>query len=411
MNRSILPVALVTLVLSILLSCSDSPVQVSGGSGSETVVGVLVDTAGLGVDDARVRLYRYQEIPGAESQRAVDSTSTDTGGRFVFEDVAAGSYQIDALNDELGLYAFIPGVAVEESTVVTLPARTMARPSSLSGWVAPQPPLEVAVVVARSPYVAVADSQGSYSFASLPAGTHTVVALVRNPTVPSRVIVLDTQAVTIETGQASAADSVRHTPLGSGQPIVLLDNIDDCDEYNALGGYWWPLDDKDLGGTTVVTPAAGEDLPVAPGRGGTGCALRIAYTFGAGTQTWYPRAGIGAHFGKMLGIRRAVDLTNARRLTFWAKGAANNLWVTLESTLDAGGAYCEGELGALSDTGWTQYAVDLDTSIVDPGSPDPVESWPVLRRFVTRLTIRTLDGDGSGGSGEIWVDDLEFHYN
>ncbi len=411
MSRSIPVVALAALVISALPRCSGSPVQVSGGSGSETVVGVLRDSAGLGVGGACVRLYRYREVPSAESRHAVDSTTTDTGGRFVFEDVGAGAYQIDALNDELGLYAFIPEVVVEESTVVTLPARTMARPSSLSGWVAPQSPLEVAVVVARSPYVAVADSQGSYSFAGLPAGTHTIVALVRNPTAPSRVIVLDTQAVTLETGQASAADSVRHTPLGAGQSAVLLDDVDDCDEYTALGGYWWSLDDKELGGTTVVTPAASEDLPVAPGRGGTGCALRIAYTFGTGTQAWYPRAGIGAHFGKMLGVRRAVDLTNARRLTFWAKGTADNLWVTLESTLDAGGAYCEGEFGALSATGWTQYTVNLDSSIVDPGNPDPVESWPVLRRFVTRLTIRTLDGDGSGGSGEIWIDDLEFHFN
>ena len=134
----------------------------------------------------------------------------------------------------------------------------------------------------------------------------------------------------------------------------------------------------------------------------------MSYTVGDAVSRWYPRAGMGCNFGEVFGIPRSVDFSSVRRVTFYAGGTAPNLYFSVLSTLNWD-THAEGQFEALADSGWTQYSVDLDSDVIGSLITDSTASWHTMRRFVTRITARTLDTEGAGGSGRILIDDIEIH--
>lgn len=389
--------------------CTSNPARTAeGGGGTETVIGRLVDTEGKGVSEAAVRLYEDRSVPAPGNRGLIDSTSSDPDGAFMFEDVARGSYQIDAESRARSLRAIIRDVNVADAPV-SLAAQTVSSAGSLTGWVEPQAPLEVSVGVAQSPYSAEIDAEGHFAFQNLPPRSHTLVVIVNRPGHPDVRLALDSQTVRVLSGRAAVADSMRYDTPDSGRLPLVFDDFDDCDGYNALGGLWRTYDDSDLGGTTIVTPIEGDEMTISPGRGGDGCALGVSYTLGETVSRWYPRAGMGCHFGTIFGLPRAVDFSKVRRVTFYAGGTAPNLYFSVLSTLDWD-THAEGRCEGLIDSGWTHYSVDLDSDVIGSLITDSTASWPTMRRFVSRITARTLDKEGAGGSGKILIDDIEIHF-
>ena len=97
---------------------------------------------------------------------------------------------------------------------------------------------------------------------------------------------------------------------------LLIDNCEDGNNRNLLGGYWFTYDDRGSGGTSeVVPPAGGEFYCTAGGAQGTGFSAQM--TGRVTTAYQYGFIGMGTNFAEP---RAPRDISGYRGISFWAKG-------------------------------------------------------------------------------------------
>ena len=115
---------------------------------------------------------------------------------------------------------------------------------------------------------------------------------------------------------------------------ALIDDFEDGDAANALGGPWTIFNDKEAGGTSYANPAAFGPTLFAAGEAGTkGISVRLVGAVGA-TQ---PRVGIRSAFNA---AGATVGVGPVKSVVFDVKSTAgSSLWVEMEQPSISDGAY------------------------------------------------------------------------
>ena len=72
--------------------CDSSPPTIAGGSGSETLLGEVIDAQGYPVNDATVILKSISVTSSGDSTITEMTTKSDPLGEYSFEDVPYGTY-------------------------------------------------------------------------------------------------------------------------------------------------------------------------------------------------------------------------------------------------------------------------------------------------------------------------------
>ncbi len=112
------------MILPLILAgvfCSNQPVQVSDGGGTETVIGMVLFESGIPAFGTRIEIVPVDYNPVSQgslpdSMQAI----TDREGRYAFNALPAGDYNILARNTEDNEYFFRPQVTVSDEGVLSL---------------------------------------------------------------------------------------------------------------------------------------------------------------------------------------------------------------------------------------------------------------------------------------------------
>lgn len=134
---------------------------------------------------------------------------------------------------------------------------------------------------------------------------------------------------------------------------AVIDDFEDGDAANALGGAWTVFNDKEAGGASYANPAVFGPSMSAVGESGTkGISVRLVGASGA-TQ---PRVGIRTVFNA---VGTAVGLGPVKSMVFDVRSTAgSSLWVELEQASVSDGAYHAYQVPIGTDQ-WTRVRVPV----------------------------------------------------
>jgi hypothetical protein len=386
-----------------LISCSSSDTVAGGTNIPNQVVGYLRTEAGDSVANASVSLIM---AGSGERLAAVDSARSDVHGLYEFNDVDSGTYYIEAYSSDSSLAVLHAGVRVIDDSGTVELTGIMKNTGTLSGVVSITTDFEITLKLTATPFYAIPQSTGSFTFPSLPPGRYRLAAIVRNQADDTAVAAF-ADSVIIEAGMAAVSDTVRLMPLGAGSGDILYDDFSDGNHFHELGQTWWGFDDRNEGGNSAVTPyGTASTLIVAPGADGSGSCGHISFTFG----DLNPRfVGLGSWFAfSVNGFASSRDISSVQSISFRLKGTATEMYAAFSSDLipDSEGKFLQ--LAAMPSA-WTDYTIDLTTDIIDTYPASDPRSWENASRFMDRLIFVAVS-DSTGESGELWVDDIVIHY-
>jgi len=131
--------------------------------------------------------------------------------------------------------------------------------------------------------------------------------------------------VTQAPSQSAIATAATPAKTDSSQ-TQLIDDLEDKDGGNALGGGWFTYNDKANGGDSVVSPAPGKFTSSVGGANGS---KRAAKMTGKVTKT-FPSSNIA--IGTTLG-KDSIDVSNYKGIEFWAKGDGKKFQLQLQTPL------------------------------------------------------------------------------
>lgn len=158
--------------------------------------GMVVDTEGRPQVDAAVSLYRSDAIPSVAGSGPAATARTDGSGRYRFDDLAKGRYNL--LAEKAGARAYRDSLAVTGSQ--DLGADTLTAPGALAG--------RVQLVAPDSPRLALVQVLGTYIFVNVDSAGHFLITDLAEGRYRIRVFVADTtlyvpeyRLVTIRSGR------------------------------------------------------------------------------------------------------------------------------------------------------------------------------------------------------------------
>jgi hypothetical protein len=214
-------------------------------------------------------------------------------------------------------------------------------------------------------------------------------------------------------------DTLTPTPTNTGGTPNpgLVDDMDDNNNQNNWGGYWYTYDDLGSSGDSYVVPwsaarwvASGQPTPEqmffmqSPGRTGSGYAARMT---GYVTTTFqYGFIGMGTSF---LDPKAPVDLSSCTGIKFWQKGDGRTYRMKISSSHPN---FLQGEsdnhygYAFVSNTNWTQMDI-LMTSLTQ----EPYWGTSVVRSdalsMATDIQFQTVNQPHT--SIDLWIDEIEFY--
>ena len=173
MKRFFIASSLVISVFVLFLCCSDGPtVSTFGGSGTETVGGILVDSLGNPVNNAFVRVAPADT---ASSTEFWDVTNKD--GEYLIEKIKAGIYSLEGFTQDSSLVIIIDSILyINDSVKLDLGIDTMWAPGSISGRVLVDSSVTagVSIYIPGTSYDAHSDDSGYFIISFILAGTYNV---------------------------------------------------------------------------------------------------------------------------------------------------------------------------------------------------------------------------------------------
>jgi hypothetical protein len=96
----------------------------------------------------------------------------------------------------------------------------------------------------------------------------------------------------------------------------LIDDCEDGDNKNLLGGYWFTYDDRERGGKSEIVPPAGSEFYCTAG-GAQGTGFGAQMTGRVTTDFGFGFVGMGTNFAEP---RAPQDISGYHRVSFWVKG-------------------------------------------------------------------------------------------
>ena len=159
MKRFFTALLFVSSLCVLYICCSDTPVASQGGSGTETVGGILVDTLGRPVNNAFVQV---SSIDTVNPQTFWDVTNKD--GKYLIEDIKAGLYNLEGHTSDTSLIIFMDILYADDSKPLDLGIDTMRAPGSISGTVLLDSTANpgVLVYIPGTSYSAYSDDSGKF---------------------------------------------------------------------------------------------------------------------------------------------------------------------------------------------------------------------------------------------------------
>ncbi len=173
MKRFFVALSLVSSMFVLFLCCSDgTTVSTFGGSGTETVGGILVDSLGNPVNNAFVRVA---PVDTASSIEFWDVTNID--GEYLIEKIKAGIYNLEGFTQDSSLVIVIDSILyANDSIKLDLGIDTMWAPGNISGRVLVDSAATagVSIYIPGTSYDAHSDDSGYFIISFILAGTHNV---------------------------------------------------------------------------------------------------------------------------------------------------------------------------------------------------------------------------------------------
>lgn len=394
MNRLIFVSA---LCLTCALFHCETP-RVADNSSSETtngavVSGIVRDSTGLGVPNARVWLSR-----GDSSKTyiftAADCTYSDNAGAFRFDNVISGTYFVSARKQRQISTSTTFSISSEKE--VELPPDTVRDECTVSAVFATGNNFPLALRLHDSPFLAIPDQNGFVRLNGVAPGVYRFEALALDIDNGPWAAIIERGRIELAPGDSIHLGELSTRLFVDGNNTVLLDDFEDGDGRHVNGYGWWGYNE---GGesSTIVHEDFAYLLPDS-----TRCAF-LKYTFGNRRPAY---CGIGVHLGYRRGehISRAYDFSKLRTVAFRAKGTAHRVSFELISHIDQKLAISVGTL----QPSWTSYRIDLDSAVASK-NPDAREAWTRTAPFVSWFTFHLTQGDGPV-NGEFHVDDIIFEF-
>ncbi|MBN1757939.1 MAG: DUF2341 domain-containing protein [Chitinispirillaceae bacterium] len=133
MNNVILRTVLPTALLWLTAVCCTTPVELTGGSSSETVVGRVVNGDGSPAVSSVVTLYPSDYNPVADTgEVTLPTDTTDSGGYYrITAPDSTADYSVVATDPVTGTRAFVPGIVLTGDTTWAAEAK-LASPGAVS---------------------------------------------------------------------------------------------------------------------------------------------------------------------------------------------------------------------------------------------------------------------------------------
>ncbi len=180
-----------------------------------------------------------------------------------------------------------------------------------------------------------------------------------------------------------------------GTGIDLVDDCEDGDEVNRMGGNWFTYNDSASEGKSTITPKTSVASPFKMADGGYSSqkAAKITFNLDQGDNQYDPFVGVGFTLQKQ---EKAVDISTATGITFYYKGNECKLRIETENVEDFG--YYAFELEASAD--WQFQSLEWDKFAQPPWADE------VPLDLTTTVKISWQIEGETGDNGELSVDKI-----
>lgn len=194
--------------------------------------------------------------------------------------------------------------------------------------------------------------------------------------------------VETKSGEGQYMLNINFTPGQiNGGTAYLLDNFNDGDQTNNLGGAWYSFSDNTSGGASTITMAIAE--------GSEGPGISADYELNIGTLIYDPYVLIGT---QLSGDNTPIDLSQSTGISFMYKGSAA-IFDIIEPTKQDGTNY---QIAIPASADWTPYTY-LWTELAQPNwvtTPTPLD-LSKIQSFQWR--VQSMHGE----IGSIQIDNVE----
>lgn len=241
----------VFIFVCLFLTCNDNidVNQSGGGAGSETV-GILYTPQFAYAPDAAVKIISVHYIPNSSTSGFSDSTTTDSLGRYYFNSLPEGAYNIFGSKDGALSYRASIQIHYADDGSINLDTMrdTLRTPGSLSGVIALMPghdTRKVLVLFPGSQNWCSPDSMGNFTFTAVAQGTYKVRFL---PIIPDYKI-LDTSFSFISHKNLILSDTIKLQYTGIPAVNNLTFKYDTLKQITTL--QWHSTDKFTCGGFNI----------------------------------------------------------------------------------------------------------------------------------------------------------------
>lgn len=386
-NISTFGLGLVALSTAAALSACSSNDKTAGGGPSGTEAGNAITAqiiaAGQPAAFAKVKLSESESLDATDNE----FTEADSNGKIVFENVAEGTYTLEARLDGMALQK---EVSVEGSDV-DLGKEVLEKTVSIEGSVGEGAEGTVKVRgMAHSAKV----KDGKFSMDSLPAGPLSLVFIPGKEGADT-----SSTYMKVVAGESSTAST-----FAEESRALLLDDFQDSNYQNRFmpahtyDGGWWYFDYSEETVTPEFTDNGYSHRFSLESEDGN-IVAHVAATFGdavkdsAGETIW-PWATVGIELGKS---DKALcnDISSVDTVAFRAKGVGAIVFGVIDETQKQGGQIIAQSEFTLSDN-WERFSIPLADIL------DPHFSYTCVNQLVW-----SFKPNNEEKTVNFWLDDIE----
>lgn len=386
-NISTFGLGLVALSTAAALSACSSNDKTAGGGPSDTEAGNAITAqimaAGQPAAFARVKLSESESLDAADNE----FTEADSNGKILFENVAEGTYTLEARLDGKALQK---EVSVEGSDV-DLGKEVLEETVSIEGSVGEGAEGTVKVRgMAHSAKV----KDGKFSMDSLPAGPLSLVFIPGKEGADT-----SSTYMKVVAGESSTAST-----FAEESRALLLDDFQDSNYQNRFmpahtyDGGWWYFDYSEETVTPEFTDNGYSHRFSLESEDGN-IVAHVAATFGDAVkdstgETIWPWATVGIELGKS---DKALcnDISSVDTVAFRAKGVGAIVFGVIDETQKQGGQIIAQSEFTLSDK-WKRISIPLADIL------DPHFSYTCVNQLVW-----SFKPNNEEKTVNFWLDDIE----